>query len=101
MGVGRLLNNYILNYCILSLYFFYLFETTGIKRTADQIGMKFGMRTWDGCGVVISLKFYIFVYLSIFLFVCNYWYLENCRSVQVKKLKEAKKMAAHGPPNAF
>ena len=57
MGVGRLLNNYILNHCIFGLFvfFFYLCKTTGIKRTCDQIGMKFGIRTWDECGVVISL----------------------------------------------
>ena len=58
---------------------------------------------WGGYQFItlINFKILYFVYPSIFLFVRNYWYLENCRSVQVKKLKEAKKMAAHGPPNAF
>ena len=52
--------------------FFYLYQTTGIERTAGLITMKFGMSICDGCGVVIHnyiFYFHIFVYVSIFFYL--------------------------------
>ena len=58
-GCGMAIHDYILNYHILFLFLyfavfyctnlsFYLWITTGIQRTARQIGMKFGMSNWGG-----------------------------------------------------
>ena len=55
--------------CSFSLsIFFYLYMTTGIKRTNGLIRMKFGVGIWGGFGMVITKLQFEFLYFdSIYL----------------------------------